>query len=262
MSGEIPTTVVALERHEGRSETLSEGRWRATRAFKVAWADRMQFTYDVLYGGSGGSQPSPHQYPDVSFPTWAKSVSIKPIGTSGQDGSNPGGQSISFSHCIVTVTYESPGYDEGDTNDETIIKEGMNLASQGILVPGGTYTFSGGGKLEEDFPLMVGSIEWSIDISNWGGFDATDIVGKLGRINSSTYRGWAAKKLLFQSASATREYITTGLGSGGWTKWDVSYKFLYREYEWDKAINPASGDWETLTPSPYETSTFSGILPF
>lgn len=162
-------------------------------------------------------------------------------------------KAISDIDWVGTVKYSSKTNGE---QDETYIEESTRIVSMSVPAPRGTYAFSGGAKLDENATISVGAIEWNIKIYRWDAYDPIDFVDYLGKINDATFRGMAAEHVYFQSAESSRKVT-----SAGTTAWDVELVFVWRKYTWNKFINPSTGNWEEVTPLPYETDDFDDLLP-
>ena len=258
----IFTIVDAVELHKGRSEAYDRetGKWTCSRQFLIPWRYRFRFASDVCgyakaYPGGVIYRGAPHQYPGLNVPCLAKTISIAPVGASFDGGYN--GQEIAFYWAIASVGYVTPDYKQQENNNDAYFSEDYNGSAQLVAMPKGTFTFASGNTFEENLGKQMGSQEISFKIFQWPGFQPSTLNSYYGKMNTNTFRGMPAKKVLFLTSQSSRSYTPDGVEA-----FEVTLKFLYRDKEWNKMINPKNGNWETLTPSPYDDTDFSTLFPF
>lgn len=256
--GDLDTSVEYRELHGSKKEKWSGGKWTATRVFKVAWSDRFRFVIDVVGGMQQISGQTvykvPARYPGLAVPTYAINADIEPFGVSGTESGYS--DMIAYEWAKVTIGYETPEHDKEDPEEQVYVDESWSGSTQIVTLPKGTYTFAAGNKVEESFGLQIGTSELSLKIHQLATLPKSDLESKVGKVNSAVWYGMSVGKVLFASWGAARKHTSNGPSS-----WDLDLKFLCRSTEWNKLINPANGNWESISPSPYQSTDFSGLLP-
>lgn len=221
--------------------------------------------------------------PGDPFPGWpaltVDTVRVTPAGQPGTSG-NPGSE---YTHANVEVDY-SLEYTRPDIGEGPRIT--YDFSSEVLATTSGrTWEDTGDTIDQEDlqagvnYPLMSMTMDLAVPSIN-----IATISGLVGKINSSSWQGFAAETLLFEGATTTAQW---NYETASWY-FRVTYKFLWRprshnliwrppkrvwdpdKGDWarnaDGTYQYASGDagkgkWVKTDPLLYETADFSPLIP-
>lgn len=173
-------------------------------------------------------------------------VSFKVLAAPPQDGSPMwDGTKSQWDTAEITATYRVPSFDpKGDVKD--MFELDLEFAAEEMLIPGGSYKDGSGNIVSDPVRKIIPTIALNItlfDRPQLPGGDATAIMNVTAApMNTNPFLGAAAKKLLFIGCHTSR--TTTSQGPKGWK---ITYKMLYRPYEWDKVFVAQNGTFSTVT---------------
>lgn len=244
------------------------GGFYATRVFKVAWSDTVEF-YADLYGVEapfGG----PVAFPGIPM-LIVKEASFDPFPEDSivtAASSTLTGNTNQPLYAKVTVTYDVPQFTNGQSPSSqggepgpdtgTFISEEFTSAAEILTIPGrGLKWQSGGQKLPEDKPggvlIPKDQLVVSWDRVPYNRIPFSAIQAAKGKLNNATFYGYPAGCVLFSSHALSRQFGLDGrvtcqlrytfdcvikqatAGSGGPYGWN---------YLWnDKPLSPSAEHW-------------------
>ncbi len=218
-----------------------DGRFLATRRFKIDWADRFAFLLE-LYGGYrvvGGTFvfTPPATFPGVPQ-ALVTQVEIEPFPPDRPDGSGVvslGSATNAYDAALVTAIYEIP-FDLGndarpdlpEVPNGTYLTYRADLGAEMTTTPGRTWRWNIGGlpALEGDrFPGRIVPTEdftltwYRVPRPPWSAM--SDLRGK---VNDATFVSHAPGTVLFMGARTRRDFQVLDSGL-----WRLEYQFKVRE---------------------------------
>lgn len=234
-----------------------------TRVLDCAWVDRKDAVQALLGKIVIVNSIRNTLMPPDQFPGWtnleAESLQMEPVGLTGEDDTDGG---AAYDLARFTVTYRVLEYSQetessGDNNAGQFYEtEQIDFEISYLKVPGNTFTNGTTKELDATYipvPLQTRTytkrdLAALPDLGLW-----------IGVVNDDTYPPGKANAadagcLMFAGAKSTRKVNAAGL-----VRYDVSYVFKERYYSWNKAIDPATGQWADVTPAPFLTGDFTQI---
>lgn len=222
-------------------------------------------------GETGGIQyrEAPARHPDRPF-LYARAASYEGIGPSSV---GPSG-AASYPKARVRVEYRPLERDEIDDPDRgsiTYITESRDLAGQFVTLPSEQFEWVDGpdtgeavgegttlGRLLPELAVTLRVHQWFAAPVTEGTFEQA-----IGKVNDEDFRAlwtnWGAETLLFEGASAEREYTSDGIAA-----WRVTLSFRYRSIGWNAFQHPSGQFFEVETSTgvrPYSSMDFATLLP-
>ena len=284
----MPTTTV--NENSGTSidfEEIADGnypheKWgtqgfEASRMFKVAWADRVQFVTDILGDvtdlGSLGDflVTQGEQYP--AFPqARAESASIRGY------GKHLSGVPLAWTYAMIGVDYRVPdfgGSSGGATSgEEVLISESLDATAEFLTLPHHKlfWTYTGGSAADpvgRDIPLgrLLRMVNWNYTIHHTPRIPMA-ILSNVGQVNNAAITSptlgltWAAGTILYNGPRMSREITRSGARA-----WTLDLSFTYRPVGWNNF--PKGGDSDDFAPvydqfgnvvEPYPTTDLSAVM--
>ncbi len=226
--------ITYTERVPQRKGTYREGSVSLPREFDVAWSDVDAFIRALLGGvtsvGGRTVRADPHEYrPGWGY--WATRASFEGVGA--PDMVN--GQ-IAFELARVYADYSlplstgsAPGEDPDGEPDEIWGEERLEARPEWIQIPAYKLKWkSGGDTIEEPMgiPLVLGTLV--LTRYNVSSVPISTYKNMVGKVNSATYRGFAAGTLLFAPFSSARTINVLGETS----KYTVTIPLLWKPTGW------------------------------
>ena len=212
--------------------------------------------------GTSITRTLPHAYPPSPN---LYCVSVGPI-----EGIKPRRDStgwLTYEEAKVPVTYGvplvqfgsgTPGTGGIDPSGQPWTRTAINVSAEVVKPPHGAYYYVPSGPLIEDgsFGIMVPNMEITIHRSMMPFIPIYEMAGLAGKVNNAPYRlgnySFERGTLLFAAGPAE-----SAIDPAGNLVFDVSYKFLWRPFEWNKTINK-SGNLVYLNTA----QNGSGLFPF
>jgi hypothetical protein len=223
------TDFVVLNEGSGRGTIRDKGS-SAVECYLIAWPILAGFI-EALKGGFRLNSPTsityvvPYQHPD--FPTFfVNQVEWEAIGKATG--------TYAWEYAKITATFGPFAFDPTTGNPSDAITEELNFDGKTVLIPAGGTVDSNNNPLIRPFAKFLPLCDYRVTLNSipqLPGGDASLLLQLLGRVNSGTFRGAAAKKMLFQGARAYRTAASySALNTTPW-KLDLSYK--YNDIGWD-----------------------------
>lgn len=228
------TDYVVLNDGSGRATIRDEGS-TAVECYLIAWGILNGFV-SALKGGWRLNSPTsltfviPYQHPD--FPAmYVKEVGVEPVG-------KPTG-TYSWEYAKITATFGPFTFDPSTGNPSDAISEELNFDCRTVLIPGGAMKEdSNGNPIIRPFAKVQPMCDYRITLNSipqLPGGDATLLLQLLGKINSASFKGAAAKKMMFQGARAYR--VASSYDSLNSTPWKLDLSYKYNDDGWNKGYN-------------------------
>lgn len=241
------------------------------------WTDHDALTRELLgyvnpASGSQSRQP-PHQHPIIPY-LFATKVRVEGIAITGVDAyGHP-----TYRKARVSATYTVPPATEKDNPDPGIVvlTEQWDFMAEYRTIPGRELVWDGGPDdinghniSDDDYTAGVRCPMQRIvfDIQYWidppfSTFD--DTVGKVNSVAiTPTTREYAAETLLFEGASASRQFTLDGNGLQV-SAWRVGLNFSWKPNTWNKMLAKDAKWYNVINDEAdplYAKTPFASILP-
>ncbi len=221
----------------------------AKKGFICLWGDRFTVANGLLglteTASIGGliTLFTPAPYPQI--PTmYANRIEIEPKGPPIQ--SSP---QLAYEACIVWTYYNCMPWSFGTGDDAfnqiapyIYAEQQLNSSVEWVTVPGRATKFvSSGNSTGQDFGFRIAIVDLVITLHRVPYLPSAQVLASAGSINTTTYLGVGPGQLLFNGSQTHRTHTTNGTSST-----DVTYLFAARQYPWDWALNPKTGQWEQV----------------
>jgi|GEM_PF-2247135 len=273
--------VVCQEEVNGNSESFDilTGP-QATKVFICAWNSRWSVITGLLGLNSAASIGGaitlqlPARYPDfqqTAVSLYASSVSVQGIGSPYQNT-----YSVGYTDARIIVNYRSmpwsfQGLSQNDFNNQidpahpyVYAEQNMSFTSEAITVSGRFTYFSSDltKPTGADWGFRSPLVNFNIALKYVPYIPAAAIItATAAPINSTTYLGVSAGKLLFNGC----ETHQTRMSDGSLTQ-EAAYSFSYRPIApWDYSFNGATNAWEKVVDSAgnpiQQRSDLTSIIP-
>lgn len=209
---------------------ITDGKFSATRRFKIAWSDTIAFTGELLGyystdGGGSWTYTPPVAFPGVSQAI-ANDVDIAPFP---EDGiSTPASTSLATNtnqppYAIVTATYTIKDYAQNaaprqntpEYPDGTFLTINQTVGGEFLTVPGRAFKWDG---TDEQLPADVNpgifvpseqiTLVWERVPERRIPF--AEIRKQCGRVNENSFAGYSAGTVLFLGAQFNRQFQISG----------------------------------------------------
>jgi hypothetical protein len=253
---------------------------QATKVYLCDWGQRwavvvgiLGFNNSVSIGGAITLQV-PMRYPDfagTAASLYASTVSVEGLGTPTQ-----GTYSVAYGVARITVNFRSfpwsfQGLSANDFNNQIdpthpyiYAEQNMSFTSEFVTVPGTQVKWLGSGvKLgNRNWGFTSPIVNFTIALKDVPYIPAAQIIiATASPINSATYLGVSAGKLLFNGAETHQSRM-----SNGNLAQEVAYSFSYRPIApWDYDYDGATNVWDKvvdLAGNPIrQRSDLSSLIP-
>ena len=274
--------------------TIDDGRFSATRRFKVNWSDTIEFSEDLLGKweviGSSLVYTPPVPFPGIPLAI-CRRVNFVALG--GEDAPISYGASSDLASntnqppfAIVTAEYAMPdnvgGNSAGDVPDQSDadVEPGTYLtisrarSQETLAVSGRSLKWNSSGKpLGPDAPYPIRLAVENLTL-NWQRVPISRVPwskhrAAMGKLNSSSYLGYQPRQLMFLGGNDTRE-----MQINGDVLCSLQMQFAARIVQtgagtrsgWDYQFNADTGDWDkvvTLSGAPlYQETGFANLTRF
>ncbi len=237
--GTYSPAVTCHEMEGSRSETFESAfKGSASVILKCAWADRMALIEDIV-----GLRRAHPDYVGLR----AKSASPKGFGTPFGDG-----QTMYYSHALVTVSYETLSPNEDEDGDEEVLDERLEPNAEFMLLPHqyfqwGEFPSNEDLKAEEAPGLLVRSATLCRNWKRVVGPLPTELVDLIGCVNDSPYYSVALNQtfptetLLYVPPVLSRTIRRDAVDA-----WNIDMKFMFRKETWNKYFRAQTATWEYI----------------
>lgn len=270
---------VAFEELENSPRlTISAGKFRGVREFKVAWADHADFILELL-GGYRIVGGQPVVVPAAGFPGWfgsiAEEVSVEPF-----PPDNPNGAAIRsiyeganlYSFAKVIATYGVP--DNRNTANRpglpnvpagTFLSFSSDFGADYLSTPSGWWKWSSDGeKLNtEDAPppgFLLGTEDFTLTWHRVLSPPWSEIRSARGKINSAPFLDHPAGHVMFMGG---RTGIDVDFGQ--LSVWRLEYAFKAKSHHWNHFFRRDAGFEEIESDSgqpPFPSTNFASLFQF
>lgn len=227
---------------EGTEEDFNKLASSAVRRLCCAWGSRGTLTTFLLGGttqnGVIQTLSPPARYPDASF-LIADSVRITGEGVLSVAASGM----VAYQWAHLEVFYK--------TSDLELLSEDIGTlsmtGSSQIIMPSQaepTFKWSSDNK---DLPpeatpgVLVPTIEFTKTRRNLATIPTAMILSLMDHVNSSTFEGASAGKILFTTPNSSARITPAGLRNI-----DMAYTFIYHPYGHNKFLRPSTGTWDSI----------------
>jgi hypothetical protein len=256
------------------------------RFLQCAWRDRTNFMYDMLgfseSPGSGQlSRQIPEQHPDLLHLYAADAEMIQGIGRPDQDAStqlisffdgptppdslfvgDTGSGIARFAVTYRTFPFDILADDDIGTELDRYVERRTTYATEAFLIPGQTLKWSSDNKVIQEpttkaFYTKELSYRW-VDVP---AVPTSSIETCINKVNSTTFDGYTAGKLLMIAPNLERTYNAVGQ-----VVWEIIYKFLWRANGWNQLYRRSSGVFADVVntvggqPAIYDTADFNTLF--
>lgn len=255
-------------------ETRTLKGFQATRKLVVAWDDRYTLRELLIHH-------PPELYPYIpAFGAMVVAISMQPVG---KQLNIPGYDSLArYDHCLLSVQYATPAPEDpqpypasqSQTKHEDptmVVSESYEPYAEASRLDYTKFKWSNGDPLTSDeAPVrIVYRAKYVITRHNQANAPS-GLLNYVGRINSATVTpvllsnvSFPAHTLLFQSPN-----VATQADDDGDPRYDVTYRFLYKEEGWRKFWHSETRQEETIFHidggAPYDKPDeidFNNLLP-
>ncbi len=200
----------------------------ASESYFMAFTDHQQFCLEVLGESVGVTTP-------VQCPYWsnqvATSVNAEPLGYHVTNV---------YKEARVTVQYKTADYET--TGDDAFRSDKLRFSGNMLTLPGLAYKFADNTPVESGVGQVVPEIEFSVTWAKIATLPTSTILAAIGKVNSTLFLGANAGTVLFAGADSDNQ-----TSMGGVSKKSVQYSFIFRPIEWNKFLNPVTGNFATIT---------------
>ena len=187
-----------------------------------------------------------------------KSVGIKPLGK--ESGGDP---DLAF----LTAAFNNPDTSFTEASSDDIDQDYGTVANWQVngQFAGENLTING-----QDWEWQVGNIRISPEENinavktlphvrlvyrgEWNSIDIDKINNVIGYVNTSTFVGAGAKKLLLEGCSFEQNTAPTG------AKWSIEYRFGYKPKTWNKFWNQKTNAFDTITVANTGVPTSTNVV--
>ncbi len=221
----------------------------AKKGYICLWGDRFTVANGLLgltnTTSIGGliNLFTPMAYPQIST-MYATHIEIEPKGP--PIASTP---QLAYEACIVWAYYNCMPWSFGADDDQfnqflksVYAEQELNSSCEWVTVPGRATKFLGTTvSTGADYGFRIAIVDMTLTIHRMPYLPTPQVLASAGMINDAEYLGVAPGCLLFNGSKTKR----TRLGSGASTT-DTTYLFAARQYPWDTALNPKSGNFEKV----------------
>lgn len=246
----------------GQGEIALDG--KAQRTFKIPWADLGAFTAALMGGFAKIGENAfyftlPDQHPDWNG-LYCQGTSYEGFGSHSVGGDDQ----IVYTYAKVVAHY-TPLKFTPSIQPKDIITEDLDFSVEQISLPKLSYKNSSTSEaLDQQIKKIIPTCKYTITLYDYPelpGGDVELIFSLLGKVNSTAFKGAAIKKMLFMGAKASRTMRTTGDAN-----WQIELRFSYRDLEWTKVFDPATGEpvevVSVVGGNPlYESEDLNDLLP-
>ncbi len=248
---------------------VRDGATRGVRLFDCPWERRYEALALLLGGYHDGQWRAPVRFPgraDLAA-VEAELTGFGPIGAGGGGVYRSAGSIAPYSlgvpepayeRCRLQVTYARPARDP-DAEETVIASERIEFAAEVDTLPAGTFEWDSGTNTGDPVNKSVTVLrpmrEYTYIRHRAATLDESAIAGRVGKVNSGSFRGNPAQTVLFMGSSARRTVTAAGE-----RPYEIAYRFKYRAGGWNKLWSAADDDYESITPAPYETADFDALL--
>lgn len=223
----------------------ASGVFQGTRRFRVKWADRAQFRFDVLGLGSLLSLPD-------TFPGWpmayARSCATQPEGSLIVSAA---AATVAFEYAVATVQYAMQPGETKASNERTLIEESMEPSAQVLQLPHQDLYWDNAQavplEIEEAPYKICRYVDWNITLHGLDAVPATAIT-YMGCVNSVAVTSptlgltFAVETLLYHGGFPSR-IITTAAAS---YKWKLAHKFTAKDASWNLFPRPGYPTFQVI----------------
>lgn len=216
------------------------------RKFKILWRRRFELL-NALAGLSLGGAGTGDDWPDQSN-LIVQHIDVEPFsGSQSANAATWGGELvIGYEFAMVTATYKTfPIEVLGNGSAESQVWK-YDFSAQFITTGHQNWKWQTGNKpvaIDAAPGILIPNIELSVARQNYPSPPLLTLLSLVGSINSTTFLGAAAEKVLYLGGVATRKPNTA---TGGWL-YDIDHKFVYRTQSHNKFFNPdTGGGWDYL----------------
>lgn len=211
--------------------------------YLIQWADLPAFIA-ALKGGWRKLNDLNWTYTEPEHhPIWtnlfAQTVGYEKVGSVVSVG-NPGARVVAWEYAIVTATFTAlPTDTAGGGGGDEVVAEELDFYADVLTFPGEEIFYSDGTAASQNraFAKIIPGCNYIITIFHvpeLPGGDASLIFRKLeSPVNSSSFRGAAAGKMLFMGARAARS-LASYSAFDNLKHWHLEYRFNYRPIGWNK----------------------------
>jgi len=245
----MPIKPIEFEEMDGSpTESMSAENFSATRVFKVAWTDRMDFMRRLIGGKIGFINYITETYPYFDAARCIRANS-KPMGRISADVTT---NKAKYTYAIITANYETPRYNsQVDADDNSVLPyrtELLTPRAKMISLTSEELYWSDSTELKDvSAPQKVMlQLAWVITLHEVEDVPA-ETFSLIGKTNDATEhsdqydRDFPAGTLLFNPPSTrpTRK-------ADGTLSWELEYNLLYQEEGWNKFYNPNTKEFEQV----------------
>jgi len=157
---------------------------------------------------------------------------------------------------------EHADYDPASPNPLQLFSWSFQAASQAVTLPKGNYTWGDGTKLNEKDTEIVKWIPQGelVAESQWlPALKTKTLMDYAGKVNANAFtvpndETHAAETVLFHSVNGQQVTTTEGVRAATRT-----LNFLVNPNGWNKLFRASTGNYETITPSPFASADFTAL---
>lgn len=178
-----------------------------------------------------------------------------------------GARIVTWEHAIVTATFTALPTEDSSGGANEVVSEELDFYADVLTIPAGGVQSSTALVTDQSTTRIVPGCNYIITIYHvpeLPGGDTTLIFGKLGKVNSKTFRGAEKDHMLFMGARASRS-LASYSAFDTLRHWKVEYRFNYRPVSWNQIYFPGGVlDDATLVDSGdplYGSADLNELLP-
>lgn len=223
-------------------EDMNRYRSEAVRHLTCAWSNRMALMAALLGGSTQNgviqNTAASARYPDA---TWLRADSIATVGE-GIKSVGPNGM-VAYTWAHLTVRYK--------TSDISLLSEEIGTLSidvrADVLMPSQnepTFKWSSDNKdlpVEATPGIPIPIVEFVKARRNMAAIPMALILSLVDHVNSSSFEGAAAGKVLYHGARSEATITSAGVYN-----FDLAHRFTYHPYGHNKMLRPSTGAWENI----------------
>lgn len=225
-------------------EEFTRYRSQAMRRLRCAWADRMALAA-VFFGGNVQNGVLINVNPPLRYPdaTWMQVDAVTMHGE-GVLGVGPHGMA-SYQWAVVDVHYATSDVELLEDDIGTL---SVDVSSQVLMPSQSEPTFKWKGT-STDLPVeatpgivvpIVDFVKARRNVPDLSAALATAL-SLVDHVNSSTFEGASAGKVLYFGPSSTSRITPSGLRNT-----DMVHRFQYHPYGHNKMLRPSTGAWQDI----------------
>jgi hypothetical protein len=237
---QLPSSFCVMD--EGRTEIVRDNAIEGTIVWEGPWDERATFlniagglSQTINYPGGSATRIIPLQYPGPYENVFAYNIECSPFGVIAPHTA----EGATWTRCKIAVSFRSWQW-QLTGSDYPLMTINADASADMITVPGTAYEFpSDSLRLDRNVGILVPTLDFTLTFHMLPSLNMTLYSTLSGRVNSTTFYGFAAGYVQYIGPSST-----STLKIGNVQNHTVSHRFRYRRIPHNEIMRPNGTGFE------------------